>query len=52
MGDFDNLKSDQTVEVFLAKQPPKSKAKDKDADNAESTRPRIAMIVILAEAQK
>jgi hypothetical protein len=51
-GDFDNLKSDQTVEVFLAKQPPKSKAKDKDADNAESTRPRIAMIVILAEAQK
>jgi hypothetical protein len=51
-GDFDSLKSDQTVEVFLAKQPPKSKAKDKDADNAESTRPRIAMIVILAEAQK
>ena len=51
-GDFDSLKSDQTVEVFLAKQPPKSKAKDKDADNTESTRRRIAMIVILAEAQK
>ncbi len=51
-GDFDSLKSDQTVEVFLAKQPPKSKAKDKDADNTESTRPRIARIVILAEAQK
>jgi hypothetical protein len=51
-GDLDSLKSDQTVRVYLAKQPPKSKAKDKDADNTESTRPKIAMIVILAEATK
>lgn len=54
LGDFDSLKPDQTVEIYLAKQPPKSKTKDKDkeADNTEITRPRIAMIVILAEAKK
>jgi hypothetical protein len=64
MADFDSLKPDQTVEVYLAKQPAKSKVtlnrrsqnvaeeKDKDADNTESTRPKIAMIVIRAEAQK
>jgi hypothetical protein len=51
-GDFDSLKADQTVEVYLAKQPPKSKAKDKDTDHPEGTRPRIAMLVILAEANK
>jgi hypothetical protein len=52
-GDFDSLKSDQIVEIYLAKQPPKSKAKDKDADNnTESSRPKIAMIVIRAEANK
>lgn len=50
--DFDSFKSDQIVEVYLAKQPPKSKAKDKDADTTESTRPKIAMIIILAEPTK
>jgi hypothetical protein len=51
--DFDSLKADQTVEIYLVKQP-KSKAKerDKEADNAESSRPKIAMIVIRAEPQK
>src|SRR5437899_8182941 len=29
-GDFDSLKPDQIVEVYLAKQPPKSKAKEND----------------------
>jgi hypothetical protein len=50
--DFDSLKTDQTVEIYLAKQPPKSKAKDKDADNMDVIRPKIAMIVIRAEAKK
>ena len=62
--DFDSLKPDQTVEVYLAKQPSKAKTtairrsqdaaeeKDKDADNTESSRPKIAMIVIRAEAKK
>jgi hypothetical protein len=51
-GDLDTLKPDQTVEIYLAKQPPKSKAKDKDGDSTEIVRPKIAMIVILAEAKK
>ncbi len=51
-GDFDSLQPDQTVEVYLAKQPSKSKPKDKDTVTADNTRPRIAMIVILAEAKK
>jgi hypothetical protein len=53
-GDFDSLKADQKVEVHLAKMPPKSKDKDKDkdTDNTETTRPKIAMIVILAESTK
>jgi hypothetical protein len=52
--DFDSLKVDQVVEVYLAKQPPKSKAKEKDqdTDSAEPSRPKIAMIVIRAEPQK
>jgi hypothetical protein len=62
--DFDSLKPDETVEVYLAKPLSKSKTtanrraqdvaeeKDKDADNAESTRLKIAMIVIRAEAKK
>lgn len=52
LGDMDSLKLDQTVQVYLAKQPPKSKAKEKDADNTESTRPKIAMLVILTETTK
>jgi len=54
LADFDSLKPDQTVEVYLAKKPPKAKVKekDKDADLTESTRPKIAMIVIWAEAKK
>ncbi|HLJ95366.1 MAG TPA: hypothetical protein VKU02_19475 [Gemmataceae bacterium] len=51
-GDFDSLQPDQTVEVYLAKQASKSKPKDKDAATADNTRPRIAMLVILAEAKK
>jgi hypothetical protein len=50
LGDFDSLKPDQTVNVYPAKQPPKSK--DKDSDSNDSSRPRVAMIVILAETQK
>jgi hypothetical protein len=61
--EFDSLKSDQTVEVYLAKQPPKktstsrraqttTEEKDNDTENMESTRPKIAMIVIRAEAQR
>jgi hypothetical protein len=51
--EFDNLQVDQWVEIYLAKQSPKSKAKEKDqdADNAVPTRPKIAMIVIRAEPQ-
>src|SRR5439155_7212652 len=50
-GDFDSLKVDQTVQVYVAKQPPKSKTKDSDADSTDSTRPKIAMIVIPAEGK-
>ena len=52
--DFDSLQVDQWVEIYLAKQPPKSKAKEKDldADSAEPTRLKVAMIVIRAEPQK
>jgi hypothetical protein len=50
--DLESLKPDQLVEIYLAKQAPKSRAKDKDPDAEESTRPKIAMIVIRAEAQK
>lgn len=52
--DFDSLKPDQLVEIYPAKQAsnPKSKEKDKDADDTKSARPKIAMIVIRAEAPK
>jgi hypothetical protein len=54
VADFDSLQVDQFVEIYLAKQPSKSKAKEKvqEADSEESTRPRIAMIIIRAESQK
>jgi hypothetical protein len=50
--DLETLKPDQLVEIYLAKQGSKSKAKDNDPDPAESSRPKTAMIVIRAEAQK
>ncbi len=54
--DFESLKNDQTVEVYLikSKDSPKPKTKDKDGDLVDDTsdKPKIAMIVILAEAKK
>jgi hypothetical protein len=61
--EFDSLKPDQTVEVYLAKQPPKktstsrrsqttTEETDNDTDKTESTRRKAAMIFIRAEAQK
>jgi hypothetical protein len=61
--DFDSLKADQTVEVYPGKAPHKKTAtswpsqtfaeeKENEADNTESPRPKISMIVIRAEPQK
>src|SRR5262249_10952211 len=52
--DFDSRNADQMVDIYLAKQPPKSKAKDQDqdADKTANPRPKIAMIVILADGTK
>src|SRR5439155_20913538 len=62
--DFDSLKPEQTVKVYLAKKkavaapapaaPPKGKDKDKDKDDDKpgAERPEIAMVVILTEPRK
>lgn len=51
--EFDNLKPEQTVEVYLAKTKtaPRPKGKDKDA-TGETPRPQVVMIVIQFEPQK
>ncbi|HLN30871.1 MAG TPA: hypothetical protein VK395_24235 [Gemmataceae bacterium] len=60
--DFDSLKPDQIVRVYLAKkkeapkpavkEKPKEKDKDGDKDRTAEERPEITMVVILREPQK
>jgi hypothetical protein len=52
--DFDSLKPNQTVQVYLAKSKDagKAKAKDKDAATEPKDRPKITMIVVVAEPVK
>ena len=58
--DFDSLKAEQTVRVYLAKkkEPPKEKGQDKekkkgeDADVGSSEKPEALMVVILDEPKK
>jgi len=56
--DFDNLKADQVVKVYLSarkdarKSPARGRSKDKEADDTAYEKPEVTMVVILAESKK